>query len=185
MTAPTGTVYRAALLVACWATAFGGLAGCSEEPGRAGTLPSRTASPTPTTTSASPTPTTVEEQVEAAVRAYYAELTRAAQTNDTTRLKTMVTRGCPCYRPVRVIERGARRGESTPDARWTIRTLRVHDIVGETALVEVRYDVSAYDVVDRSGKVLAHIGKQTSHFDLSLVKGDRGWVIGNLMDLEG
>jgi hypothetical protein len=128
---------------------------------------------------------TPEEEVEAAVRAYYAELTRAARTNDTTVLKTLTTSGCPCYRPVRVINRGAERGEHTPDATWTVRSVRVHDATENSAQAEVRYTVSAYEVLDEAGKRLGRVDAQESHLDLSLVRGPNGWVIGNVFDLEG
>lgn len=185
MTAPTGTVYRAALLVACWATAFGGLAGCSEEPGRAGTLPSRTASPTPTTTSASPTPTTVEEQVEAAVRAYYAELTRAAQTQETAEFRRHVASGCSCARVADSIERVRKAGKSTPDVAWTVEEIVIKEMRDETAVAEVRYRVAPYEVLDAKGRVLKRYEAQRGHVDLSMVKGSRGWIVGNLFDLEG
>jgi hypothetical protein len=178
MRAPTGTLLRLALVVSA---ALVVVSGCSDEPDKPGTLPS----PKATSSSASPTPDTPEEQVEAAVRAYYAELTRAAQTNDTTRLKTMVTRGCPCYRPIRVIEKGAARGEITPNAEWTVHSIRVHDIEGDTALADVHYEVSAYDVVDETGEVLGRVEAQNSRYDLSLIQGPNGWVIGNLFNLEG
>jgi hypothetical protein len=178
MRGPTGTVLvRCALVVGLLI-----VPGCTDDPEQPGTLPTRSPSPTPTTTSASPA--TPEEEVEAAVRAYYAELTRAAQTNDTEQLRGMVTRRCPCYRPIRVIESGAERGEITPDAEWTVTRLRVHDVEPGTALVEVEYEVSAYDVVDTSGDVLGHVGGQRSHFDLSLVKTGSRWVISNLVNLE-
>ncbi len=70
---PTGTLLRAGLGVVLGLAL---VAGCSDEP-KAGTIkPPRS---TPTTSSATPTPATPEAQIEAAVRAYYAELTRAAR----------------------------------------------------------------------------------------------------------
>ncbi len=72
MRAPAGTLLRAGL-----ALVFGlALVSCTDDPkaGSVGT-PSPTAS-----SSSSPTPSTPEAQIEAAVRAYYAELTKAAQT---------------------------------------------------------------------------------------------------------
>ncbi|MGZ4609691.1 MAG: hypothetical protein ACXV2H_05495, partial [Actinomycetes bacterium] len=88
----------------------------------------QTSSPAVTTSAPTRSATPVEAQVEAAVRAYYAELTRAAQTNDTTELKRLLNRTCPCYRAVRVIEAGATRGETTPDAAWHLDRVRVHDV---------------------------------------------------------
>ena len=49
----------------------------------------RLAQPDADRVAASPTPSTPEPQIEAAVRNYYAELTRAAQTKDTTELATI------------------------------------------------------------------------------------------------
>ncbi len=109
------------------------------------------------------------------MRAYYAELTRAAQTNDTSILKTMSTKGCPCYRAVRVIDRGAAQGEITPDAAWTIKSLQVHDVEGNLALAKVKYAVTGYTVEDETGQVVARIGPQSSLYDLSLVKTSSGW----------
>ena len=156
---------------------------CSGDPPPAGAVDT----PTPSVQSStpSPTPTPVEQQVEAAVRAYYAELTRAAQTNDTSVLKKMLRKTCPCYRAVRVIEAGARQGESTPDAKWTLKSVRVHDITGMAAVAEVNYQVSAYDVVDKSGVVIDHIGSRSSHLDLSLIQSGTPWVVANIFDLEG
>ena len=159
------------------------LIGCSEEPEPPGSLPST--APAPTSSSGSSTPQSPKQEVEAAVRAYYAELTRAAQTNDTSKLRTMVTKGCPCYEPIRIIERGAKRGEKAPDAKWIVRSVDVHDVNGRTAVAEVRYDVSGYDVIDESGEVLGHVKPQKSHFDLSLIRAPHGWIIGNLVELSG
>jgi hypothetical protein len=157
------------------------LVGCSD-PDQPSTLPRTT--PTPTTSSPSPTPTSTEEQVEAAVRAYYAELNRALQTNDVAKLKTLVDKNCPCYNAVQVIERNAMERERTPDAAFSLRSVRVHDVAGKTAAAEVKYSVSAYDVLDANDRVVTHIKKQSSHFDLSLVHTDSGWVLANLFDLE-
>jgi hypothetical protein len=158
-------------------------AACSDPPPAA--KPPKVSTAGSATRLASPTATTPEQEVEAAVRAYYAELTRAAQTNDTGRLKQMIDRNCPCYRAVRVIEQGARRGESTPDAEWRLESVDVHDLLGRSGGAEVRYDVTAYDVINRSRKTIDHVDSKTSHLDLSLVKGSHGWVVANVFDLEG
>jgi hypothetical protein len=182
MRTPTGRLQRSGLLLCVGLLAVAGSA-CSSDPDQPATLPTDTS--TPATTTASPTPATVEDEVESAVRAYYAELTRAAQTNDTRKLRTMTTRGCPCFRPVRVIDRDAQRGISTPDARWTVDTVRVRDTAENSAEAEVRYRVSAYDVLNRTGRRVGHIDAQRSHLSLSLVKGADGWIIGNVFNLEG
>ena len=177
MRAPTGTLLRAGLTIIL------GLAvvSCTDEP-EPGTID--TPSATPSSSSASPTPSTPEAQIEAAVRAYYAELTRAAQTNDTSKLATMVSRGCPCYGVVRAINKSETAGRTTPDAAWSVDSVRVHDIKGKTGLADVEYTVSAYDVINAKGKVIADYPETQSHVDLSLVASDGAWIIGNLFDLE-
>jgi predicted lipid-binding transport protein (Tim44 family) len=180
MHAPAGTLLRAGL------TAIVGLAlvaGCTDDP-KPGTLKTPTA--TPTSTTASPTPTTPEAQIEAAVRAYYAELTRAAQTNDTSKLQELTSRACPCYRPVTVIEAGAKRGETTPEASWSVESLRVHDVDGRSAVVDVKYGVTAYDVLDKDGDVVGSVPARQNHYDLSMVQNRDGhWIIANVFDLAG
>ncbi len=64
------------------------IVGCSGDEPEAGRLTPTPTSSSPTSIDPSPTPTTPEQQVEAAVRTYYAELTRAAQTEDISRTST-------------------------------------------------------------------------------------------------
>lgn len=86
-------------LAAALCAALVAVAGCAGDPERPGTVPSK-AAPSRTSSSPSASPQTIEEEVEAAVCAYFAELNRASETNDTTRLKTLSSRNCPCYRTV-------------------------------------------------------------------------------------
>lgn len=158
-------------------------AGCSSDPDKPGTI----STSTPKVTSASPTPTEtpVESQVEAAVRAYYAELTVAAQSNDSGQLSKMILKGCPCYRSVRVINGNRRRGETTPEANFALVTVKIHDVHAGSALAETRTRDSAYDVLDQSGKVIDRVDAARTHLDLSLVRKPSGaWVLANAFDLE-
>jgi hypothetical protein len=179
MRGPTGTVLvRCALVVGLLI-----VPGCTDDPEQPGTLPTRSPSPTPTTTSASPA--TPEEEVEAAVRAYYAELTRAAQTNDTSQLQQMTTRGCPCRRPVRIIKGFADRGWTAPDAEFLVTLVNVRDADSRQAVVEVKTADAAYTVIDRSGSVVDKIDGRTTHVDLSLVRTPSNtWIIANEVDLK-
>ena len=158
-------------------------AACSDDPPPAGAVKT----PTPSVQSSTPTPTEtpVEQQVEAAVRAYYAELTRAAQTNDTSTLKTMLMKSCPCHNAVRILEHNTKVGRTTPDAAFSLHSVKVHDITGKAASAEVRYDVTGYDVLGRDGSVETHVAAQTSHLDLSLLEVGQAWLVANIFDLEG
>jgi hypothetical protein len=180
MHTPAGTLLLRSLMVAVLVL---GAAGCSDAPAKPGTIKSST----PSVEASSPTPTAMpaEQQVEAAVRAYYAELTHAAQTNDTSDLKRMLAENCPCFRAVRVIEAGVGRGEITPDAAWALDAVRVHDVTGSAAVAEVRYRVNAYDVLGRDGTVIDHVARRVNHFDISLVESQGHWIVANVFDLEG
>lgn len=177
MRALTGPLLRLALPVVLALV----LSSCSDDPVEGAQVPSNT----PTASSSSPTPDTPEEQVEAAVRAYYAELTRAAQTQDTSDFKLLVTKGCPCYSVATAIQETQREGKTTPDAAWNVVGVRVHDLEGTSAVAEVTYEVAAYKVLDRDGKVVERYPAQDGHVDLSLARSERGWIVVNLFDLEG
>jgi hypothetical protein len=160
-----------------------GAAGCSNGPPPAGAVKSTT--PTVETTTPSPTETPVEQQVEAAVRAYYAELTRAAQTLDTTNLKTLAEASCPCSGSAKSIDSTRKSGHRIPKASWTVRKLRVHDVIARSAGVEVWYRVASYTVLDGNGQVINRFPKRDKHVDLTLLnEGDR-WRLSNVFDLGG
>ncbi|MGH8895336.1 MAG: hypothetical protein ACRDWY_18815 [Actinomycetes bacterium] len=183
MSAGPGTLRRS--LLAGWLVALVMIAAACSDEEKPGTLPKST-TPAPSSASPSPSATTPEQQVEAAVRTYYAELTRAAQTNDTSQLKTLVHRGCPCYRAVTVIDKNRAEGELTRDIDIELTMVKVHDVIDRTAAAEIKTRDSAYDVVDQSGKVVDHIRAAKTHLDLSLVKSSEGrWIVTNLFNLEG
>jgi hypothetical protein len=183
MRTPAGTRWLRSLAIASWVLA-GLLAGCSD-PQKPASLPTASRS-TGATRTPSPTVTPVEQQVEAAVRAYYAELTHAAQTNDTTRLKTMIVKTCPCYRAIRVIEENRRQGERIPDIAIKLVSVRVHDVVARSASAEVKTEDAPYDVVGRDGKVTDRIKASSTHLDLSLLLTKSGvWVVANFFNLQG
>jgi hypothetical protein len=180
MRTPTGTLLRAGLTAV---VSLALVAGCTDDP-KPGTLKAPTASPT--STSASPTPTTPGAQIEAAVRAYYAELTRAARSGDATKLSTMTTTSCPCYRPVRVIKQNLEHGYITPDANFQVVSVRVHDVETGVGLAEVRTREAPYDVLNGDKKVVGHVDARENFLDLSMVQQEAGeWVIANQFDLMG
>src|SRR4051812_23010987 len=178
MRTPTGTLLRAGLTAV---VSLALVAGCSDDP-KPGTL--KTPAATPTSTTASPTPTTPEAQIEAAVRAYYAELTRGIQTSNADRLRPLVTKGCPCFNAVTTIETNAAKGRRGPDARVNVHSIRVHDLDGRLALAEVHYDVNAYPLVNEKGQVLSRIPARSDLVDLSVVQNKSGqWIVANVFDL--
>jgi hypothetical protein len=180
MRAPTGVLSRTGVAVLLALGSIAGLAACSDDDPK----PGHVQSPTSASTTSSPSPTTPEALIEAAVRAYYAELTQATRTQDTSRLAKMTTKGCPCFGAVRSIERGQRKGLSAPNASWTVDAVTVHDVEGSTGSADVKYTVSAYKVFDSDHRVVARYPETSRHLDLSLVEQGSNWIIGNLFDLE-
>jgi hypothetical protein len=159
------------------------LSGCSGDPDKPATLPSDT--PTPSSSTPTPSATPVEQQVEAAVRGYYAELTRAAQTLDTRELKKLTLKGCPCAGASRSIDRTRSDKRRIPDAKWRVTSVHAHDVIARSAGAEVRYSVSAYTALAANGRVLNRFPSDRRHLDLSLIRvGDR-WLLANVFDLEG
>ena len=142
---------------------------CSGDPPPAGAVDT----PTPSVQSSTPTPTTptpVEQQVEAAVRAYYAELTRAAQTKDTSRLKTMSRTGCPCSGSVRSIDKTRKIGHKIPDAAWTVESSKVHDVIAHSAGARSGIDVAGLRRLRSCGKVrVTSVAQREMHVDLHLI----------------
>jgi hypothetical protein len=160
------------------------LSGCSD-PAPAGTVPTSTPTKASSPPAPSPSATSPEQQVEAAVRTYYAELTKAAQTNDTTRLKQLMDESCPCYGAVRAIDSDATKGRSTPKARWTVVSVNVHDLAGATAAAEVSFDVNAYNLVDKDGTVISRVAARRDRVDLSFGKRQDAWILANVFNLGG
>jgi dihydropteroate synthase len=156
-------------------------AACSDPPPAAN--PPKVSTAGSATRSATPTPTTPEQEVEAAVRAYYAELTRAAQTNDTTRLKQMIDRNCPCYGTVRALEAATSRGERTPDVEIRLRSVSVHDVIEGTSAAEVLYEVNSYNLLGSDGEVLNRVPARADHVDLSLIRTASRWIVANTVNL--
>jgi hypothetical protein len=158
---------------------------CSGDPPPAGAVKSPTPSVTSTTPTPSPSATPVEQQVELAVRAYYAELTRAAQTLDTTTLRTLTRASCPCTGSARSIDATRKIGHKIPQASWIVQRLRVHDLIAQSAGAEVWYLVAAYQVLDSQGEVINRFPRREKHVDLTLLTQGSSWRISNVFDLGG
>jgi hypothetical protein len=178
MNATAGTRWLRSLVIAALLLT---VAACSGDPPSAGAVKT----PTPTVESSSPTPTEtpVDQQVEAAVRAYYAELVRATQTNDTTRLTLLVSRGCPCFKSVRIIKDNRRRGRSGPDAQIKIEDVQPHDVIAKTAGAVVAFQTAPYNLIDRQGNVVSHVRARSYKVDLSFVSTGGVWILHNVFNL--
>ena len=178
----TGTRWVRSLVIV---TLVMGAAACSSDPPPPGAV--KTSTPTVRSTTPTPTPsvTPVDRQIEAAVRAYYAELTRAAQTLDTTNLRSLTESGCPCSGSARSIENTRKSGHKIPDASWTLQKVKVHDVIAQSAGAEVWYRVADYEVLDGHDKVINRFPQRDKHVDLTLLNQGNRWRISNVFDLGG
>jgi hypothetical protein len=181
MRTPAGTRWLRSLAIASWVLA-GLLAGCSD-PQKPASLPTASRS-TEATSAPTPTATPVEQQVEAAVRAYYAELTRAIRSGDADTLATLSAKTCPCWGSVQGIRKLASKGQRSPKAQIVLRAVKVHDVIARSAGAEVTYHVSSYDLVDSKGAVVTKVPARSDHIDLSLISMQGRWVLTNVFDLE-
>jgi hypothetical protein len=178
MRAPTGTLLRAGLTAI---VSLALVAGCTDDP-EPGTLKTPTA--TPTSTTASPTPTTPEAQIEATMRAYFEAANQMFQTGDVEAVRRFSVPACPCRKITRYVERIFNGGGEFRGTKYSDLHLRVHDLAGGTAVVEATANVSAYKVVDGSGKIVEDSDGGKLHTDYSMVKGEGDtWIIGNAFDL--
>ncbi|MGZ4593026.1 MAG: hypothetical protein ACXV3C_04120 [Actinomycetes bacterium] len=143
----------------------------------------QTSSPAVTTSSPTPSATPVEAQVEAAVRAYYAELTRAVRTSDSRGLKDLMSKGCPCYQSVHIVDDNKRRGRSGPGANIDVKSVKIHDVIAQSAGAVVAYRVRAYDLVDNGGRSVLHIKARDYRVDLSFIAKDEEWILTNSFNL--
>lgn len=127
------------------------VAGCggSSEPRTVQPVPSVSPSPSP---SPSLTP---EEQVLAAVRAYYAAVNYAAETGDTSRVLATTTPECSCRSVASYIDGLQAKGQGLRNARNELGGLRVTQVTASFAVVAVNYLSPRHQVVDlKSGRIL-------------------------------
>jgi hypothetical protein len=182
MLVTTGTRWVRSLAVV---TLLLGAAACSADPPPPGAV--KTSTPTVQTSTPAPTPTVtpVEQQIEAAVRAYYAELGHAIQTGATSKLNTMMLKSCPCHGSVTSIDRLAAKNQRAPGAQIDIIRLHVHDVIAQSSGADVSYNVSAYDLVGADGTLQSHIRARRDHVDLSLILSSDHWLVANVFNLGG
>lgn len=155
--------------------------GCSEEPVKPGTVPTTTSSPS--SPSESPSALTPEQEVASTMRAYFDTANAMFKTGDVAALRAFSTSGCPCRKITRSVERVVADGGRYEGTRYDVQSIRVHDIVGETALAEVIAKVAPYKVYAGNGDLIEDSPGGELHTDFSLLKRGDKWIIGNAVNL--
>lgn len=126
-------------------------AGCG---GSSGTGP-KTLPPAPSA-SASPSPPaaptgTAEQQVLAAVRAYYAAANKATQSGDVSDMRARVVPRCDCSKLADSIEKSYAAGNRFVGAKDSISELRLVTLEPPAATVAVKVRIAAYTLVRPDG----------------------------------
>jgi hypothetical protein len=151
---------------------------CSDAPGKPAVLPtaSTTSSSTPTPT---PTARDPRAEVEAFVRAYYAEVNAAAASGNTAALNSYSSLTCGCRRLLEYIRDKWQQG-SLRNVDYRIDNLRVSRIDAGNAEIAAKVRIGAYEVLDRSGRVVERVAEESGTDLLELARlGDR-WIVQNI-----
>jgi hypothetical protein len=170
----SATLLGAACLVA--------VAGCGSDP-KPKVLPSLSSTPSTTATSTT-SPGSVEAEVEAAVRHYFDVATKAFSSGHTAELASLSIPGCGCRKLVDGIKAMNTQGHHAVGIAYIVDTVRVHDVIGDTAAAEVTFHVPPYTELDDSGSEIARHERHDSRDDLSLTRSGSRWLITNAVKLE-
>ncbi len=174
-------MYRFGLAVALVALLA---AGCSDE--KAGGLPPITSpsSTAPSPTSASPTATaSPRQEVEAAVRRYFAVLAEAGQSGDVSALDPLLGDKCTCREQVNYIKSEAAKGNRIT-TEYTVDAVRADDVSGSAAVVTATFSAPASAVVDSKGKVVRRLDAlKRIGVEMGLRRVGERWVIERVVRL--
>jgi hypothetical protein len=140
----------------------------SKLPAAGTAAPSATPTPPP-----SPSP---QAEVEAAVRRYYDAVNMAVVSGETSSLVQLSTPTCGCRKLVDSIRDSFANGRST-GAHFSLASVMVQEVQGNTAIADVTYTVSAYQDVDRQGKVVESYDLYDGHDLLYFVRQSTAWTI--------
>jgi hypothetical protein len=125
----------------------------------------------------------VEQQVEAAVRAYIAGANQAFESGDVAAMLTVTEPNCPCRGLVRSIRRVYRSGGKYEGTRYNLVSIKIHDVFGESASAEVRAKVPPYRVIRANGAVSEDSSGGQLHTDFALIRREGTWRLSNSFDL--
>lgn len=125
------------------------VAGCSSDPGHPRTLPSLTATPTPSATSSA----TDLEAATSVVRAYYALLNQLVTTMDPRGIASLMTGACPCRQQLTAISEAQAKQEHYIDHVDLVSLTPVRDTPIEVSVL-VEYNAGRGGLVDAHGRTV-------------------------------
>jgi hypothetical protein len=176
----TGTRWVRSLMIV---TLVLGAAACSGDPPPAGAVKTST----PTASSATPTPTPsvtpVDQQIEATMRAYFEAANSMFRTGQVSELESFSAASCPCRKITRDVAKVVADGGRYKGTRYLVKRMTVHDVIADSAAVEVTAGVPPYKVISGSGRVLENSSGGELHTDFSLIREGTRWVVTNAVNL--
>lgn len=118
------------------------------------------------------------------MRRYMTAANEAFETGNVQGLESLSDTACPCRALSDSIKKTFAAGGHYQGAHYDVRTTRATKVEGRTASVEVSAAVSAYKIIDGTGKTIEDSGGGTLHASYLLVRQEGGsWVITNTVDL--
>jgi hypothetical protein len=149
---------------------------CSDP--QAGTLPSTSPSPHPTTASPTPSPTSRQDEVRGAIREYFATLNKALKTPTTgvDALEEKISPTCPCIEIVEVLRRLARDGEYL-DYTYSVRDIRIQQVGDLGASVTYVVDQTAGSKRKSDGRVVDSYPATSARYSAHLAHKGANWLL--------
>jgi hypothetical protein len=120
---------------------------------------------------------TPEQQVLAAVRAYYAALNHAGATSETGPLALLSTPDCSCRSVVKYIDKLTAQGQRLRNARDDVISVSVQQVTKQFAIAVVAYSSPAHQVIDKAGKVVDSFPATKVQTQLALKPLGSKWLI--------
>jgi hypothetical protein len=184
-------IVRKAVLVPLLVAAVAGCSGGDPEVVVPPPLPEITAQPTP---SATPTPAVLPsaarqatpQGAEAFARYYYATLSRAFSTGETTALRTLATSGCQtCARFANSIDASTRSGQRFAGGQITVRAAAAVKRDASLSDVTLRYDSAPLRLLSADGAELRQRAAQLGvTVEMQLRAGRNGWLVDDIQLLQ-
>jgi hypothetical protein len=121
---------------------------------------------------------TPEQQVLAAVRAYYDAVNAAAKSGDPARVVALTTPQCTCRSLVSYLKGLRAKGQALRNARDEVGEVHVTQVTPDFAVVSVNYLSPSHQVIEvSSGKVLESFPSKQFKAQVTLKATPTGWLV--------
>jgi hypothetical protein len=117
------------------------------------------------------------------MRAYFEAANTMFRTGHVTELESFSAASCPCRKITRDVAKVVAGGGRYEGTRYLVKRMTVHDVIANSAAVEVTAGVPPYKVIGGSGRVIENSSGGKLHTDFSLIRQGERWVVTNAVNL--